>query len=84
VKHHEPFVIRIIAHTSDQNSNVNVSIMYLASLNVDILLHLIKFVNPVDRFNLVLSGILKGFENVCKGMDIKKRYFNHDLFFCNK
>jgi len=36
--------------------------MHLSSLNVDVLLHLIKFVDPVDRFNLILSGVLKGFE----------------------
>ena len=48
--------------------------MDLSSLNVDVLLHLIKFVDPVDRFNLVLSGILKGFENVGEGIDLDKRY----------
>ena len=55
--------------------------MYLASLNVDVLLYLIKFIDPVDRFNLVLSGILKGFENVSKEIDPKERYFNHFLIF---
>ena len=48
--------------------------MHLASLNVDVLLYLIEFIDPVDRFNLVLSGILKGFENVSKGIDLKRRY----------
>ncbi len=48
--------------------------MYLASLNIDVLLYLIDFIDPVDRFNLVLSGILKGFENVSKGIDLKRRY----------
>ena len=33
-----------------------------------------KFVHPDDRFNLVLSGILKGFENVNNGIDLDKRY----------
>jgi hypothetical protein len=47
--------------------------MNLASLNVDVLLYLIDFIDPVDRFNLVLSGILKGLENVNKGMDLKRR-----------
>ena len=47
--------------------------MHLAALNIDVLLHLIKFVDPVDRFNLILSGILKGFDNVNKGMDLRKR-----------
>ena len=47
--------------------------MHLESLNIDVLLHLIKFVDPVDRFNLILSGILKGFDNVNKGMDLQKR-----------
>jgi hypothetical protein len=51
--------------------------MDLSSVNVDVLLHLIKFVTPVDRFNLVLSGILKGFENVNKGIIPHERYFEH-------
>jgi hypothetical protein len=49
--------------------------MYLASLNVDVLLYLIDFIDPVDRFNLALSGILKGLENVNKGINLKRRYF---------
>jgi len=49
----------------------------LSSLNVDILLYLIKFVKPVDRFNLALSGICKGFENVHKGIDLRQRYSEH-------
>jgi hypothetical protein len=48
--------------------------MHLASLNFDVLAYLINFVDPVDRINLVLSGILKGFENVSKGIDLQKRY----------
>ena len=50
--------------------------MYLASLNTDVLCHLMMFVRPVDRINLVFSGILKGFENVNKGIDIdlQRRY----------
>ena len=51
------------------------------SLNFDVLLHLIKFVDPVDRFNLVLSGILKGFENVNEGIDLRQRYSEH--FTCD-
>jgi len=35
---------------------------------------LIEFLDPDDRFNLVLSGILKGFENVGEGIDLDKRY----------
>jgi len=49
-------------------------------LNVDVLLHLIGFVEPVDRFNLVLSGILKGFENVNKRIDLLRRYSEHFTF----
>ena len=49
--------------------------MDLSSLNADVLLYLIGFVKPVDRFNLALSGILKGFENVNKGIDLHERYF---------
>ena len=47
--------------------------MQLAALNIDVLLHLLEFVDPIDRFNLILSGILKGFDNVSKGMDLRKR-----------
>jgi hypothetical protein len=43
-------------------------------LSHDVLLHLVKFVNPIDSVNLLLSGILKGFENVNKGIDLQKRY----------
>ena len=55
--------------------------MDLSSLNVDVLLHLMEFVEPVDRFNLAVSGILKGFENVNKGIDLRQRYLIH--FFCD-
>jgi hypothetical protein len=55
--------------------------MDLSSLNVDFLLYLMKFVDPVDRFNLVLSGILKGFENVNKGIDLHERY--SEQFTCD-
>ena len=48
--------------------------MDFSSLNVDVMLHLVKFLNPVDHFNLVLSGILKGFENVNEGINLRKRY----------
>ena len=54
--------------------------MDFSSLNVDVLLHLMKFVKPVDRFNLVLSGILKGFENVNEGIDFHERYSEHFTF----
>ena len=53
---------------------VDISIMNLSSLNVDVLLYLMKFVKPVDRFNLVLSGVLKGFENANEGIDLRERY----------
>jgi hypothetical protein len=48
--------------------------MDLSSLNVDVLLYLMKFIKPVDRFNLLLSGILKGFENANEGIDLRERY----------
>ena len=35
---------------------------------------------PVDRFNLVHSGICKGFENVNKGIDLRQRYSEHPTF----
>jgi hypothetical protein len=48
--------------------------MDFSSLNVDVLLYLIKFVHPDDRLNLVISGILKGFENANEGIDLRQRY----------
>jgi hypothetical protein len=54
-----------------------VSTMDFSSLNVDVLLYLMKFVDPDDRFNLVLSGILKGFENAIEATDLRERYFEH-------
>jgi hypothetical protein len=48
--------------------------MHLGSLNADVLFHLIKFVDPVDSFNLVLSGILKGFDNLSKVINVEQRY----------
>jgi hypothetical protein len=54
--------------------------MDLSSLNVDVLLHLLKFVKPVDRFSLALSGILKGFDNVHKGIDLRQRYSEQFTF----
>jgi hypothetical protein len=61
--------------------------MDLSSFNADVLLHLTKFVDPVDRFNLVVSGILKGFENVNEGLDLRQRYCEHLLLvqckWCN-
>jgi hypothetical protein len=65
--------------------------MDLSSLNVDVLLYLIEFLDPVDQFNLVLSGILKGFENVGEGIDLDERYSetfsccnvnNNQIFIC--
>jgi hypothetical protein len=35
----------------------------LPPLNVDVTLHLMKFVSPSDGFNLVLSGALGGVKN---------------------
>jgi hypothetical protein len=49
-------------------------VMDLSSLNIDVLLYLIKSLDPVDRFNLALSGILKGLKNVNQGIDLDKRY----------
>ena len=51
-----------------------VSIMDFSSLDVKVLLRLTKFLDPVDRFNLVISGILKGFENANEGIDLRERY----------
>ena len=53
--------------------------MDLPSLNIDVLLHLMNFIEPFDRFNLVLSGILKGFEKANEGIDLQERYSEHLL-----
>jgi hypothetical protein len=55
--------------------------MNFSSLDVKILLRLMKFLDPVDRFNLVLSGVLKGFENANEGIDLRQRYSEH--FTCD-
>ena len=39
-------------------------------LNVDMLLYLLRFLDPVDQCNLVLSGVLKGYENASKFADL--------------
>jgi hypothetical protein len=52
----------------------NMSATHFSLLSYDVLLYLVKFVEPVDCVNLLLSGILEGFENVIKGIDLKKRY----------
>ena len=53
------------------------STMNFSSLNVDVLLHLTKFLHPEDRLNLVISGILNGFENANEGIDLRQRYSEH-------
>jgi hypothetical protein len=70
----------LLHHTTTETLKIQTLTMSLTSLNVDVLLHLMKFLKPVDRFNLVLSGILKGFENVNKGIDLRKRYSKHFNF----
>jgi len=51
--------------------------MNFSSLNVDVLLYLMGFIKPVDQFNLLLSGILRGFEDVVKGIILRERYCEH-------
>ena len=53
--------------------------MHLASLSDDVLFYLMKFVDPIDRFNLVLSGIFKGFENVSRVIKVHHRYLHLNL-----
>jgi hypothetical protein len=55
--------------------------MDLSSLSVDVLLYLMKFLHPDDHLNLVISGILKGFENANEGIDLRQRYSEH--FTCD-
>jgi hypothetical protein len=71
---------RLIVFHWCSRRGVRVSTMTFSSLNVDILLHLVKFVDQYDRFNLVVSGILKGFENANQGIDLRKRYSKHFIF----
>jgi len=40
-----------------------------------------KFLDPDDRFNLVLSGMLKGFKNANEGIDLRQRY--SEYFTCS-
>jgi hypothetical protein len=63
-----------------QRKALQKSTMNLSSVNVDVLLYLMKFVHPDDRFNLALSGVLKGFENINRGIDLDKRYSKHLSF----
>jgi len=59
--------------------------MDVSSLSVDVLLRLMKFIDPEDRFNLLISGILKGFENANEGIDLRQRYSEHStLVQCAK
>jgi hypothetical protein len=43
-------------------------------LNVDMLLYLLRFLDPVDQCNLALSGVLKGYENSSQFADLTERY----------
>jgi hypothetical protein len=52
------------------------STTHLAQLNIDVLLHLMKFVHPVDRVNLAFAGILKGFDNINRGAILKQRFYH--------
>ena len=61
--------------------DVKVSAMNFSSLNVDVLLRLMKFLDQDDRFNLVVSGVLKGFENAIEGIDLRERFSQH--FTCD-
>jgi hypothetical protein len=74
-------LVSLVQYTDRETFKIQIpSTMELSSLNVDVLLHLIGFVKPVDRFNLALSGVLKGFENVNTGKDLDKRYSEHFTF----
>jgi hypothetical protein len=57
-----------------QALNIGISIMSLSTMHADVTLYLMKFIKPVDSFNLLISGILKGFENVTKEIDLQQRY----------
>ena len=73
------FVVRglLLQHSARETLKIRTFTMNLPALNVDVLLHLMKFVKPGDRFNLALSGILKGFENANEGIDFCERYSKH-------
>ena len=48
-------------------------------VNVDVLLYLFKFLNSTDQFNLVLSGVLQGFENT----SYSQRYLLNNIYAYN-
>ncbi len=52
----------------DQDTYISTfsEINYLSLLNVDMLLYFIKFLHPIDRFNLALSGTLGGVKDECR------------------
>ena len=75
VYHNTTIINSLILHKCSSRRDVKGPTMDLTALNVDVLLHLTKFLDPDDRFNLVLSGILKGFGNVSEGIDLRERYF---------
>jgi len=44
--------------------------MNLLNLNVDVLLHLVKFLGQEDRLNLMISGVWKVFEGTSQICDL--------------
>jgi hypothetical protein len=76
----------LVQHTASEKLKIQTFTMTLSSLNVDVLLYLMKLLDPVDRFNIVLSGTLKGFENEIEGIDLRERYSEHFTFdqSCNQ
>ena len=71
----------LVQHTVRVTFKIQTLTMNFSSLNAGVLLYLMGFVTPVDRFNMVLSGVLKGFENVNEGVDLRERYSGH--FTCD-
>jgi hypothetical protein len=53
-----------LANTSCQADQSCNKMSLTSRVNVDVLLYLFKFLDSSDHFNLVLSGVLQGFENV--------------------
>ncbi len=46
----------------------------LQSLNADVLCHLMTYLEPVDRLNLVLSGVIMDFQVEGAEEFLRKRY----------
>jgi hypothetical protein len=56
------------------NVLIPIARMNFTSLIPDVKLYILKIIHPVDRFNLVLSGVLPGFQAPIGSIDTTQRY----------